>query len=75
MRRQPENNAWQHPEAVPNRGDRADKASQEKDPNTTDLNVGASPDEGPEANGNKKLEDLHDREDLSERQLSNRNWL
>jgi hypothetical protein len=83
MRRQPENNAWQDPS--PDRiraSDRGKKPDHKEDPapapagstsSAKPENAGLSPDL--EARDNRKMENLNDREDLSERQLSNRNWL
>jgi hypothetical protein len=73
MRRQPENENW--PEDTPDRNsdlNRRKKGSSGKDtsPESSEAGSQASQD----ATLRKKLEDLNDREDLSERQLNDRNW-
>jgi hypothetical protein len=74
MRHQAENNAAPDSGADVNR---SQQAGQEKDPARADARnqVPAAPARRKPAAGKTKLEDLNDREDLSERHLSSRNWL
>jgi hypothetical protein len=86
MRPQAENNDWMGPSAPYSDSDRPKTADQEKDKARTKGHAAtapaADPGEAPAisvpdkgASRKRKLEDLNDREDLSERQLSDRNWL
>jgi hypothetical protein len=87
MRHQPENNDWMGPSAPYSDSDRrktTDQESTDPEKDTTKRHAAAAPAADPEqaptgagpGRGRKrKLEDLNDRDDLSERQLSNRNWL
>jgi hypothetical protein len=83
MRHQPENNDWMGPSAPYSDSDRRKTTDQEKDKtkSQTPTDPTADPGQAPTVSGpgrgasrKRKLEDLNDREDLSERQLSDRNW-
>jgi hypothetical protein len=82
MRHQPENNDWMGPSAPYSGSDREKTTDPEKDNAKTKRRApAADPGQEPTVSGpgrgtsrKRKLEDLNDREDLSERQLSDRNW-
>jgi hypothetical protein len=77
MRRQSENKNW--PEDTPDRNsdpNRRKKGSPGKDTSGTAAPESSDtlPQASQHATRKKKLEDLNDREDLSERKLNDRNW-
>ena len=80
MRSSPKNKDWQKhspgPQSDKNHAQPADpEAGAGRNPAANSTGAEASGKPGRQATRKKKLEDLNDREDLSDRTFSDRNWL